>query len=131
MATGKLKNYVDYLLAIACESASAVPFEGAVPPIENPASFLQAFFRVLDKQEKTTRHGVDAAMETLFAPANTDMAPLLDDVTAITFQRRFVIEQLPLCGQLFRNYWSHIITPAWEQLRDVKRAMNYTAVVSD
>ena len=67
---------------------------------------------------------VDAAIETLFA--HPDMAPLLDDVTAITFQRQFVIDHLPLCSPLFRNYWSHVITPAWNQLRDVRRMMHYT-----
>jgi hypothetical protein len=129
-----LRTYVDYLLALSKEeqqdqvtvgAALAAPREPPQPPqIKNPANFLQAFLRVLDKQEKTTRRGVDAAIEALFAIP--DMAPLLDDVTAVTFQRQFVIHQFPLCSQLFRNYWSHVITPAWNQLRDVRRMMNYT-----
>lgn len=122
-----LKMYVDYLLALASE-AEAQPTEPLVvrPSLtgKNIANFLQAFLRLLDKQEKTTRSGVDVAIETLFA--HPDMAPLLDDVTAITFQRQFVIDHLPLCSPLFRNYWSHVITPAWNQLRDVRRMMNYT-----
>lgn len=116
-----LKTYVDYLLALSKEEQQE-PQEK--PQIKDAANFLQAFLRILDKQEKTTRRGVDAAIETLFA--NPEMEPLLDDVTAITFQRRFVIDHFPLCSPLFRNYWSHVITPAWNQLRDVRRMMNYT-----
>lgn len=119
-----LKTYVDYLLALACECESENPEKQEKPQIKDAANFLQAFLRILDKQEKTTRRGVDAAIETLFA--NPEMEPLLDDVTAITFQRRFVIDHFPLCSPLFRNYWSHVITPAWNQLRDVRRMMNYT-----
>jgi hypothetical protein len=116
-----LTTYVDYLLALSKEEQQAPPPQ---PQIKDPANFLQAFLRVLDKQEKTTRRGVDAAIEALFA--HTEMEPLLDDVTALTFQRRFVIDHYPLCSPLFRNYWSHVITPAWNQLRDVRRMMNYT-----
>ena len=121
-----LKTYVDYLLALSKEEQQETPEK---PPIKDPANFLQAFLRLLDKQEKTTRRGVDAAIEALFA--HTDMEPLLDDVTAITFQRNFVTEQMPLCSPLFRNYWSHVITPAWNQLRDVRRMMNYTGAIAD
>jgi hypothetical protein len=117
-----LRTYVDYLLALSKEEQQYPTPEQ--PQIKDPANFLQAFLRVLDKQEKTTRRGVDAAVEVLFN--HTDMTPLLDDVTAITFQRQFVIDHFPLCSQLFRNYWSHVITPAWDQLRDAKRMMNYT-----
>jgi len=138
-----LRTYVDYLLALSKEeqqdqagssrtravtvgAAQAAPRDPPPenPQIKDPANFLQAFLRVLDKQEKTTRRGVDAATEALFT--NPAMEPLLDDVTAITFQRRFVIEHMPLCTPLFRNYWSHVITPAWEQLRDLRRMVNYT-----
>jgi hypothetical protein len=122
-----LTTYVDYLLSLACECESEKP---EIPHIRNPANFFQAFLRVLDKQEKTTRRGVDVAIEALFTEI-TDMAPLLDDVTAITFQRRFVIEQFPLCSPLFRSYWSHVITPAWDQLRDAQRMMNYTDTNTD
>jgi hypothetical protein len=122
-----LKTYVDYLLALSKEEQPASPPK---PQIRDPQNFLQAFLRVLDKQEKTTRRGVDAAIETLFTEI-PDMAPLLDDVTAVTFQRRFVTEHLPLCSPLFRNYWSHVITAAWDQLRDVRRMMNYTSVNSN
>ena len=118
-----LKTYVDYLLALSCEQETEKP---EIPQIRDPQNFLQAFLRVLDKQEKTTRRGVDAAIEALFA--HTVMEPLLDDVTAITFQRRFVTEHLPLCSPLFRNYWSHVITSTWDQLRDVHRMINYTSV---
>jgi hypothetical protein len=121
-----LKTYVDYLLALSKEDLAAPREPPQTPQIKDPQNFLQAFLRVLDKQEKTTRRGVDAAIEALFA--HTDMEPLLDDVTAITFQRRFVTEHLPLCSPLFRNYWSHVITPAWDQLREVRRMMNYTSV---
>jgi len=117
-----LRTYVDYLLALSKEEQQAPP---QTPQIKDAPNFLQAFLRVLDKQEKTTRRGVDAAIEALFAIP--DMEPLLDDVTAVTFQRNFVIEQFPLCSPLFRNYWSHVITPAWNQLRDVRRMMNYTS----
>ena len=117
-----LKTYVDYLLALSCEQETENPEK---PQIKDAANFLQAFLRVLDKQEKTTRRGVDAAIEALFTEI-PEMAPLLDDVTAITFQRNFVTEQMPLCSPLFRNYWSHVITPAWNQLRDVRRMLNYT-----
>ena len=116
-----LTTYVDYLLALSKEEQQEKP---ETPPIRDPANFLQAFLRVLDKQEKTTRRGVDAAIEALFA--HTDMEPLLDDVTAITFQRHFVVHHFPLCSQLFRNYWSHVITAAWDQLRDARRMMNYS-----
>ena len=116
-----LKTYVDYLLALSKEEQQETPEQ---PQIKDAPNFLQAFLRLLDKQEKTTRRGVDAAIEALFA--HKEMEPLLDDVTAITFQRTFVTEQMPLCSPLFRNYWSHVITPAWNQLRDVRRMMNYT-----
>jgi len=116
-----LTTYVDYLLALSKEEEQAPPPQ---PQIKDPQNFLQPFLRVLDKQEKTTRRGVDVAIEALFA--HTEMEPLLDDVTALTFQRRFVIDHYPLCSPLFRNYWSHVITPAWNQLRDVRRMMNYT-----
>jgi hypothetical protein len=116
-----LRTYVDYLIALSKEEQQETP---PFPTIKDAQNFAQAFFRLLDKQEKTTRRGVDAATEALFT--NPAMEPLLDDVTAITFQRRFVIEQMPLCTPLFRNYWSHVITPAWEQLRDLRRMVNYT-----
>ena len=116
-----LRTYVDYLIALSKEEQQETP---PLPTIKDAQNFAQAFFRLLDKQEKTTRRGVDAATEALFT--NPAMEPLLDDVTAITFQRRFVIEQMPLCTPLFRNYWSHVITPAWEQLRDLRRMVNYT-----
>ena len=117
-----LRTYVDYLLALSKEEQQETPSEK--PHIKDPENFAQAFFRLLDKQEKTTRRGVDAATEALFT--NPAMEPLLDDVTAIAFQRRFVIEHMPLCSPLFRNYWSHVITPAWDQLRDIRRMINYT-----
>ena len=117
-----LRTYVDYLLALSCELETEKP---EIPQINDPANFFQAFLHVLDKKEKTTRRGVDAAIEVIFT--HSDMTPLLDDVTAITFQRRFVIEHFPLCSQLLRNYWSHVITPAWDQLRDARRMMNYTS----
>jgi len=116
-----LRTYVDYLLALACELETEIPEN---PQINDPANFFQAFLRVLDKKEKTTRRGVDTAIEAVFT--HSDMTPLLDDVTAVTFQRRFVVEQFPLCSQLFRSYWSHVITAAWDQLRDAKRMMLYT-----
>jgi hypothetical protein len=137
-----LTTYVAYLLALSkeeqqeqtgssrtravtVEAAQAAPREPPqTPQIKDPANFLQAFLRVLDKQEKTTRRGVDAAIEALFGIP--DMEPLLDDVTAVTFQRHFVVNHFPLCSPLFRNYWSHVITAAWDQLRDVRRMMNYT-----
>jgi hypothetical protein len=119
-----LRTYVDYLIALSKEEQQEPPTIRDLS-VKDPENFAQAFFRLLDKQEKTTRRGVDAATEALFT--NPAMAPMLDDVTAITFQRRFVIEQMPLCTPLFRNYWSHVITPAWEQLRDLRRMVNYTS----
>lgn len=116
-----LTTYVAYLLALSKEEQQAPPPQ---PHIKDAPNFLQAFLRVLDKQEKTTRRGVDAAIEALFAIP--DMEPLLDDVTAVTFQRHFVVHHFPLCSPLFRNYWSHVITAAWDQLRDVRRMMNYS-----
>ena len=68
-----LKTYVDYLLALSCEVE--VPTEKPEKPHipANVQNFLQAFLRLLDKQEKTTRRGVDAAIEALFT--NPDLEP--------------------------------------------------------
>ena len=118
-----LKTYVDYLLALSKEEQQETPEKPHLSG-KDPQNFLQAFLRLLDKQEKTTRRGVDATIEALFAIP--DMEPLLDDVTAVTFQRHFVVHHFPLCSPLFRNYWSHVITAAWDQLRDVRRMMNYS-----
>jgi hypothetical protein len=127
-----LAVYVEYLMSLASHNNMAP----TPPTITNPTNFLQAIFRILDletkdkSQSKTkpkskpNREGVERLIDTLFA--HPGMEPLLNDVAAAEFQRKFVSEHLPLCGPLFASYWTHIILPAWSQLRDVYRTMAWS-----
>ena len=116
--------YVEYLMSLASHKNTAP----TPPTITNPPNFLQAIFRILDletkSKTKSNREGVEHLIDTLFA--HPDMKPLLDDVAAAEFQRKFVSEHLPFCGPLFTSYWSYIIVPAWSQLRDVHRTVAWT-----
>ena len=117
-----LKMYVDFLLRVAKESG--YNFGRPKPPspeIRNPSNFLQAFFVLLGKETHTTREGIEQVMDALFSLE--PMAPLLEDAAAITFQENFTENYLPFCTPLFQNYWNHIILPAWDQLRDIQRAI--------
>ena len=129
-AMSPLAVYVEYLMSLAFSNNMAP----TPPTITNPTNFLQAIFRILDletkdkSKTKANREGVERLIDTLFA--HPGMKPLLNDVAAAEFQRKFVSEHLPLCGPLFTSYWAHIILPAWSQLRDVHRTVAWTATAT-
>lgn len=123
--------YISYLFDIATEAPDRPLQAPDLPNINTPATFLIDFLRTIADTAPPppiTRHGMDAALDILFAhPA---MRPLLlDDNTSVALQQHFATSYLPDASPVFAAHWTHIILPAWDQHRELQRTL--TVSVAD
>ncbi len=89
-----------------------------------PPSFAATLFSAMASAPSLTRHGIDTAMDALFALPGTE--PLLQHpyeyqneiATAIGLADR---------PDTFRAHWTHIIVPAWNQHSEIRKVMEATA----
>jgi hypothetical protein len=121
--------YVDYLFDIATEAPDRPLQPPDAPHIDAPATFLMDFLQTLASTvppPPITRHGMDAALDILFAhPALRPL--LLDDHTSVALQEHFEISYLSPERPVLAAHWTHIIRPAWDQHRELQRVIATSA----
>lgn len=125
--------YIAYLRDIATEAPDRPLQPPPLPDITGPSTFLLEFLQSLLPTDNSatdtpfvfpiTRHGMDAALDALFShPALRPL--LLDDNTSVALQQHFSNTILPAIGTApVTAFWEHIIRPAWDQHRDIQRAL--------
>jgi hypothetical protein len=118
-------TYMEYLHCLATEAPDRPRQAPDLPLIETPASFVIEFLTTIAHATPpipVTRHGMDAALDALFAhPALRPL--LLDDASSIALQEHFATTHLPRASAVFAAHWAHIIVPAWDQHRELQRAL--------
>lgn len=131
--TDTTATYITYLRDIATEAPDRPIHPPTQPDIPSPATFLLDFLQSLLPTDTSstdnsfvipiTRHGMDAALDTLFShPALRPL--LLDDNTSVALQQHFSNTILPAIGTAPATaFWDHIIRPAWDQHRDIQRTV--------
>ena len=121
--------YVAYLFDIATEAPDRPLQAPDNPDINHPATFLIDFLRTMAATvppPPITRHGMDAALDILFAhPALRPL--LLDDNSSVALQQHFANTNLPDATPVFAAHWTHIILPAWDQHRELQRVVAASA----
>ena len=122
-------SYIHYLHAAATENPFRPQQHPDLPQIETPATFLQGFLSDMataDPPLPITRHGMDAALDILFAhPA---LRPLLtDDHASVALQQYIADAIIPTAPAVFAAHWTHIIRPAWDQHRELQRVLAASA----
>lgn len=117
-------NYYNALCVIACE-AGAQPVAVPPPPEFGDAILaLRNAFATLfptDGALLITRHGLDAALDVLFA--HPQIAPLLLWVDPDTFGPPILSSAHPR----YADFWTHIVRPAWDQHAAIQRVAASTA----
>jgi hypothetical protein len=112
---------INYLLSIAQERPTTPPPILAQPV---PASFAASlFFTMASATDGLTRHGIDAAMDALFALPGTE--PLLHHPFEYQNEIATAIGLADL-SDTFRAHWTHIIVPAWNQHSEIRKVMEAT-----
>jgi hypothetical protein len=104
--TTDFNRYLDYVRAVACEAPDSDP--PVTLPLPIPDVALIAILRRIGNATPT-RHGLDAALDILFA--HPDIAPLLQTRNP----DEFATQVLPHTHPRFADHWTHIVRPAWEQ----------------
>lgn len=99
-------RYLDHIRAIACESPDRNTNQP--PPPALPDTALVTILRAIGNATPT-RHGLDAALDALFA--HPDIAPLLQTCNPDELSNQV----LPHTHPRFAAHWTHIVRPAWEQ----------------
>jgi hypothetical protein len=113
---------INYLISIAQER-QATPPPILTQPV--PASFAASlFFTMAANTDGLTRHGIDAAMDALFALPGTE--PLLHHPFEYQNEITAAIGLADL-SDTFRAHWTHIIVPAWNQHAEIRKVMEATA----
>lgn len=114
--------YSEYLIHVASENADN-RMEIDPPTFADPVTFVREILQDLDNAIQagtaTTRFGVELMMDELFA--NPTLSPLLD--ASENGQHDIGSALLPQTTNLFQNYWTHIICPAWNQHADIRRTL--------
>lgn len=122
-------NYMEYLHILATESPDRPRQAPDLPLIDTPATFVVEFLSTIAHATPpipVTRHGMDAALDVLFAhPALRPL--LLDDASSAALQEHFATTHLPRASTVFAAHWTHIICPAWDQHRALQRALRDSA----
>ena len=70
-----------------------------------------------------TRHGLDAALDILFA--HPQFAPLLLSLDPDTFSRPILASAHPR----YADFWTHIVRPAWDQYANIYRLTTSTEII--
>jgi hypothetical protein len=112
---------ISYLISIAQERPTTPP------PIQSqpvPASFVASLFSAMASAPSLTRHGIDAAMDALFALPGTEL--LLQHPVEYQNEIAAAIGLTDL-SDTFRAHWTHIIVPAWNQHSEIRKVMLATA----
>jgi hypothetical protein len=117
---------IHYLISIAQERPITPP-PILTQPV--PASFTTSlFFAMATAPSLTlsglTRHGIDAAMDALFALPGVE--PLLQHPVEYQNEIAAAIGLADL-SDTFRAHWTHIIVPAWNQHAEIRKIMVATA----
>ncbi len=124
-----LNAYTIHLHAVATENQHPPDQHPDRPHIDAPATFLRDFLHGIataDPPLQITRHGMDAALDILFAhPALRPL--LLDDHSSVALQQHIADTLLPDATPLFAAHWAHIIRPAWDQHRELQRVVAASA----
>jgi hypothetical protein len=113
--------YSEYLIHVASENAdNSMAIDP--PTFADPVAFVREILQDLDNAIQagtaTTRFGIELMMDELFA--NEDLSPLLD--APENGQHDIGSALLSQSTNLFQNYWTHIICPAWNQHADIRSA---------
>jgi hypothetical protein len=123
--------FFDLLRSVANETAPApaASFQSSIPVISHPAQFLMDALAALGCQNTppSTRTGIDAACDLLFShPAIIQL--IADPNQSAALQAHFADRYLPLTtAPHFRDHWTYIIRPAWEQHTAIQATAAATA----
>jgi hypothetical protein len=113
-----LHDWSLYLIGIATEAAHVTPWVSPppFPPLQDPYAFFVTLTDILSQpiSPPSTRHGLDAMMDALFAHPET--APLLRSPR--NFQEDFDARD---CPPALRDNWTYVLRPAWNQHVDIWR----------
>lgn len=124
-----LSAYIHHLHATATEEPFRPQQHPDRPHIDAPATFLYDFLRDMintDPPLPITRHGMDAALDILFAHPAFHL--LLKDDHATTALQQYITETvIPTAPPVFAAHWTHIILPAWDQHRELQRTLAASA----
>lgn len=121
----RLDAYIAYIRAVACESPDRIPVPPPAP-LHSPDTVLAATLaQIGNATPAPTRHGLDAALDILFA--HPDIAPLLLTLEPAIFADRV----LPRTHPRFAAHWTHIVIPAWEQHVALARTLAASGGVPD
>jgi hypothetical protein len=110
-------RYNAYIRDVACERP--------LPPRPNTPEFGDATVALCNTLSALfpaggtlliTRHGLDAALDILFA--HPQIAPLLLSLDPDTLGSQTV---LPRAHPRYADFWTHIVRPAWDQHADIHR----------
>jgi hypothetical protein len=116
--------YIAGIVDVACERIAS----SGVPSTRLPRGIATDLLTTTLTQignATPTRHGLDAALDLLFA--RPDIAPLLTTLDPATLADRV----LPRTHPRFAAHWTHIVIPAWEQHVALARAMAASAATPE
>ena len=124
--------FIDLLRSIANETTPPPP-SLPTPVINHPTQFLMDALVALSPEtddERTTpptRNGIDAACDHLFShPAIVQL--IADPDQSAALQAHFTDRYLPLTtAPHFRDHWTYIILPAWNQHTAIQATTTATA----
>jgi len=108
--------YILYIRSAACELP--LPPQPQAPEFDNAPLALRNAFCTLFPEDGTlliTRHGLDAALDILFA--HPQIAPLLLSLDPDTFGPPIMASAHPR----YADFWTHIVRPAWDQHANIHR----------
>jgi hypothetical protein len=115
-------RYNAYIRDVACERP--LPPRPNTPEFGDAITALHNAFCTLfpaDGGLLITRHGLDAALDVLFA--HPQIAPLLLSLDPDTLGSQTV---LPRAHPRYADFWTHIVRPAWDQYAEIQRTTEAT-----
>lgn len=116
-------NYYNALCVVACERPGPLTVVPPPPEFGDAIMALRNAFATLfpaDGALLITRHGLDAALDILFA--HPQIAPLLLWVDPDTFGPPILSSAHPR----YADFWTHIVRPAWDQHAAIQRTAEAT-----
>lgn len=110
--------YLVYLADVACER----PVTPVAAPIAlHPRALIPILTYIGQGHHPITRHGLDAALDILFA--HPDVVAALQTL----HPDEIANEVLPDTHPRFADFWTHIVRPAWDQHVALARTLAATA----
>jgi hypothetical protein len=109
-------EYVNFLTDVACQRIAA-PLAAAPPPLHlsnmDPAAFIMSVLHHIGTTPlPLTRHGTDDMIEVMLL--HPELRGTLAHAAHI--QEHFATTFLSSTNAVFKDHWTYIIVPAWNQM---------------